>query len=105
MDNFFDRVYGFVKTVPKGKVVCYGDVARAIGAPRASRQVGWALHSNPYQGIVPCHRVVFKDGSITQGFAFGGRDVQKAMLLSEGISFIEDYKVDMKKHKWDVFAD
>ena len=79
MTDFFNAVYEFVKTVPKGKVVCYGDVARAIGAPRASRQVGWALHSNPYPGTVPCHRVVFKDGSLAPGFAFGGRDVQKAM--------------------------
>ena len=60
MSDFFNAVYQFVKTVPEGKVVTYGDVARAIGSPRASRQVGWALHCNPYQGIVPCHRVVFK---------------------------------------------
>ena len=100
MSDFFKRVYEFVKTVPEGKVVCYGDVARAIGAPRASRQVGWALHSNPYQGIVPCHRVVFRDGSLTQGFAFGGRDVQKALLLSEGVGFKEDYKVDIEKYRW-----
>ena len=104
MDNFFEAVYEFVKTVPKGRVVCYGDVARAIGAPRASRQVGWALHSNPYQGIVPCHRVVFKDGSLTRGFAFGGREVQKAILLSEGVGFKEDYKVDIEKYRWDVLA-
>ena len=100
MNNFFEAVYEFVKTVPKGRVVCYGDVARAIGAPRASRQVGWALHSNPYQGIVPCHRVVFKDGSLTRGFAFGGREVQKALLISEGVGFKEDYKVDIEKYRW-----
>ena len=100
MDNFFNSVYEFVKTVPKGKVVTYGDVARAIGKPRASRQVGWALHSNPYQGIVPCHRVVFRDGSLATGFAFGGREVQKAMLVSEGVEFKEEYKVDIEKHRW-----
>ena len=100
MSDFFERVYEFVKTVPKGKVVCYGDVARAIGSPRASRQVGWALHSNPYFGEVPCHRVVFRDGSLTQGFAFGGIDIQKAMLVSEGVGFKEDYKVDIEKYRW-----
>ena len=100
MSDFFEHVYEFVKTVPKGKVVTYGDVAMAIGSPRASRQVGWALHSNPYQGIVPCHRVVFRDGSLTPGFAFGGIDIQKAMLLSEGVGFIEDYKVDIEKYRW-----
>ena len=100
MNSFFNAVYEFVKTVPEGKVTTYGDVARAIGKPRASRQVGWALHSNPYQGIVPCHRVVFRDGSLTQGFAFGGRDVQKALLVSEGVEFIEEYKVDINKCRY-----
>ena len=100
MNDFFERVYEFVKTVPKGKVVTYGDVARAIGSPRASRQVGWALHSNPYYGIVPCHRVVFKDGSLAPSFAFGGREVQRAMLLSEGIGFTEEFKVDIEKYRW-----
>lgn len=86
--------------MPCGKVTTYGDVARSIGAPRCSRQVGWALHCNPYRGIVPCHRVVFGDGSLTQGFAFGGIDVQKNMLLSEGVAFTEDYKVDIKNYRW-----
>ena len=99
MDNFFEKVYEFVKRIPKGKVTTYGDVARAIGKPRASRQVGWALHCNPYFGEVPCHRVVFRDGSLAQNFAFGGSDVQKNMLLSEGVGFIDD-KVDMKNYRY-----
>ncbi|HBN11984.1 MAG TPA: cysteine methyltransferase, partial [Clostridiales bacterium] len=93
MSDFFNRVYEFVKRVPAGKVVTYGDVARAIGSPRASRQVGWALHVNPEPGIIPCHRVVFRDGSLAPGFAFGGREVQKAMLESEGIKVSEDFKI------------
>lgn len=101
MLSFNERVYEVVKEVPCGKVTTYGDVARAIGAPRASRQVGWALHGNPYRGIVPCHRVVFRDGSLAEGFAFGGKDVQKALLVSEGVIFSEEYKVDMKNCRWD----
>lgn len=99
MDNFFNAVYEVVKQVPEGKVTTYGDIARAIGRPRASRQVGWALHSNPYQGIVPCHRVVFKDGSLAKGFAFGGSEVQRALLEAEGVGFIGD-KVDIKNYRW-----
>lgn len=102
MSNFFEAVYEFVKTVPQGKVVTYGDVARAIGNPRASRQVGWALHNNPYFGVVPCHRVIFADGSLTQGFAFGGADVQRSLLQGEGVEVSEDYKVDLKKYRWEV---
>ena len=100
MSDFFNRVYEVVKQVPMGKVTTYGDVARLAGSPRASRQVGWALHSNPQPGIIPCHRVVFKDGSLTDGFAFGGRDVQKAMLVEEGVQFSEEYKVDMNNCRW-----
>ena len=99
MDNFFEKVYEFVKQVPKGKVTTYGDIAKAIGMPRASRQVGWALHCNPYQGIVPCHRVVFKDGALAQNFAFGGSGVQRALLEAEGVGFIGE-KVDIKNYRW-----
>lgn len=100
-NNFFERVYEFVKKVPKGKVVTYGDVARAIGAPRCARQVGWALHCNPQQGVIPCHRVVFADGSLTSGFAFGGINIQKAMLLSEGVEVSDDYKINLKIFRWE----
>lgn len=102
MSEFFNRIFEVVKQVPFGKVTTYGTVARLAGSPRASRQVGWALHNNPQPGIIPCHRVVFKDGSLTQGFAFGGRDVQKGMLLNEGVTFSEEYKVDMIKCLWEV---
>ena len=98
--NFNQRVYEVVKQIPLGKVTTYGAVARAIGAPRCSRQVGWALHSNPQAGVIPCPRVVFKDGSLTDGFAFGGRDVQRAMLEAEGVTVSDDYKVDMTVFGW-----
>ena len=103
MKNFFERVYEVVKKVPKGKVTTYGDVARVIGAPRCSRQVGWALHVNPEQGVIPCHRVIFADGSLSYGFAFGGLEVQKAMLLSEGVEVSADNKVDLKKYRFSSF--
>lgn len=102
MSEFFNRVYEIVKKVPSGKVTTYGAVARLAGSPRASRQVGWALHNNPQPGIIPCHRVVFRDGSLTSGFAFGGMEIQKAMLLSEGVEFTEEYTVDMAKCQWEV---
>ena len=98
--SFNQRVYEAVKQIPLGKVTTYGAVARAIGAPRSSRQVGWALHSNPQPGVVPCHRVLFKDGSLTDGFAFGGRDIQKAMLAAEGVTVSDDYKVDLTEYYW-----
>ena len=101
MSNFFTSVYEIVKRVPKGKVTTYGAVARMAGNPRMSRQVGWALHSNPAFGEIPCHRVLFADGSLTRGFAFGGADVQRALLESDGVEVSEDYKVDLKKYRWE----
>lgn len=85
--NFFETVYKIVSEIPTGKVISYGGVARLAGNPRMARQVGWALHVNPYQGVVPCHRVVMKDGSLSKGFAFGGEEVQRALLEKEGVGF------------------
>lgn len=98
--TFFESVYEVVKRIPKGKVLTYGDVARAVGAPRSARQVGWALHSNPQPGVIPCHRVVFGDGRLTEGFAFGGKEVQKALLEAEGVEFENDV-IDLKKYRWE----
>lgn len=101
MSNFFTSVYEIVKKVPQGKVTTYGAVARMLGNPRMSRQVGWALHSNPAFGKIPCHRVVFADGRLTSGFAFGGMEVQRALLQGEGVEVSEDYKVDLTKYFWE----
>lgn len=97
--SFFNAVYEALKQVPKGKVITYGEIARLIGAPRCARQVGWALHNNPEPIKIPCHRVVFADGSLSKGFAFGGIDAQKALLESEGVQVSQDYKVDLKKYR------
>ncbi|MCD8293774.1 MAG: MGMT family protein [Clostridia bacterium] len=80
-------------------VVTYGQVARAIGFPRSSRQVGRALHVNPQPGIIPCHRVVFRDGSLAKAFAFGGEEIQAELLKAEGVE-VNGGKVDLAKYGW-----
>jgi len=100
--GFFDEVYKIVKMIPSGKVANYGQIARLAGNTKMARQVGWALHVNPEPGVIPCHRVVMKDGSLTKSFAFGGIDVQKQLLNSEGVVVGNDNKVDMTKYKWDT---
>ncbi|MCL1944479.1 MAG: MGMT family protein [Firmicutes bacterium] len=94
--SFFGKVYQVVQSIPKGKVSSYGSVASACGNPRMSRQVGWALHSNPNPNLIPCHRVVTKDGRMASGFAFGGSNIQKQLLIQEGVIFIGDL-VDMER--------
>lgn len=83
---FNKRVYEVVRRIPKGKVATYGQVAVLVGAPRNARFVGYALHSNPEPGVIPCHRVVFRDGSLAPGFAFGGPERQRLLLEEEGVA-------------------
>ncbi len=96
--TFFERVYEALKQVPKGKVVTYGQIAYAIGAPRCARQVGFALHVNPQPGLIPCHRVVNRFGGLAPAFAFGGQEVQAALLRKEGVDVREDYTVDLQRY-------
>lgn len=91
----FERVYEAVKQIPAGSVASYGQVAEALGNRRLARVVGYALHANPMPGVIPCHRVVKKDGSVCTGFAFGGAEKQAALLRAEGVAFLDDTHVDM----------
>lgn len=94
----FERIYEVVKSIPKGKVATYGQVALLAGNPRWSRVVGYALHNNPAPGIIPCHRVVNREGRVAAAFVFGGENAQKALLENEGIVFEKDGRIDLKKY-------
>ena len=96
----FEKIYEVVKTIPKGKVTTYGQVALLAGNPRWSRVVGYALHKNPQPGIIPCHRVVTRNGEVAKSFAFGGENVQRELLENEGIVFKSDGTIDLKKYGW-----
>jgi methylated-DNA-protein-cysteine methyltransferase-like protein len=87
-ESFNSRVYDVVRRIPRGQVATYGQIAALAGNPRNARFVGYALHVNPEPGVIPCHRVVFRDGSLAPGFAFGGPDRQRALLEDEGVPFV-----------------
>lgn len=95
--TFFEQVSQLVQMVPAGKVTTYGAIAKALGTPDA-RRVGQALHANPDGDVTPCHRVVFSDGRLAPGYAFGGPNEQMRRLQLEDISFLPDGRVDLKKH-------
>ncbi|MFA6088347.1 MAG: MGMT family protein [Candidatus Woesearchaeota archaeon] len=102
--KLYNDIYAFVSTIPKGKVATYGDVSKVVcGDLKCSRVVGYALHKNPLpgsaKGCVPCHRVVFSDGSLASSFAFGGPDEQRKLLEKEKVTFTEYGKVDMTKYR------
>ncbi len=96
----FEKIYQVVLQIPKGSVATYGQVARIAGNSRWSRVVGYALHVNPAFGVIPCHRVVNREGKVAPGFAFGGDGVQRAMLEEEGIVFEADGSIDLNKFGW-----
>jgi len=101
MNNFYAQVYEIVAKIPMGKVTTYGQIALALGkGPRGAQLVGWAMRAAPRYLQLPCHRVVNKSGSLAPDYAFGSKDVQRELLKSEGITFLEDGRIDMKKHLW-----
>ena len=98
--NTFEKIYEQVRKIPEGKVATYSQIALLAGNPRWSRVVGYALHVNPQPGVIPCHRVVKKDGRVAEGFAFGGENVQRDLLMSESVEFIDSVTVNMAKCQW-----
>lgn len=100
MKNSFEKIYDVVKSIPKGKVATYGQIAFLAGNPRWSRVVGYALHVNPDSEHIPCFRVVNRFGEPSSAFAFGGVNEQIALLENEGVEFING-RVNMEKFLWD----
>lgn len=101
-----DRVYHFVKSIPRGKVVTYGQITDNLKLETRNqrlspRLVGWVLHQN-LDLMVPCHRVVDSKGRIAPNFAFGGAHEQRKRLLAEGVKFKDEMHVDLSKSLWKI---
>lgn len=94
----FEKIYEEVKKIPRGNVATYGQIAAKSGNPRLARVVGYALHVNPDPDSIPCHRVVNREGRLSPAFVFGGENMQRALLEAEGITFLSNGYVDLKKH-------
>lgn len=97
-DNFFEQVYRVVKRIPAGKVATYGMIAAILGT-RDARRIGHVLHANKNHEV-PCHRVVFTDGALAPGYAFGGPNEQRRRLELEGVRFSPDDKIDLSLNLW-----
>jgi len=81
--SFERRVWKVTSTIPAGQTRTYQWIARQIGNPRAARAVGRALAKNPLLVVIPCHRVIRKDGSLG-GYSFGKRK-KKVLLKKEAL--------------------
>ena len=79
------KVWKYLKTIPKGKVKSYLDVAKGIGKPRAFRAVANAVGKNPYPPKIPCHRVIRLDGSLGGYSGKGGISKKRQLLKSEKV--------------------
>jgi len=100
-NDFYEQVYGIVESIPSGKVVTYGQIARALGRPQNSRAVGYAMKKSPAERKLPCHRVVSSSGKLAPSYIFGDKQHQRAILLDEGVEFSGDgFQINLKKSKW-----
>ena len=82
---FQQKVWAALRTIPRGEVRTYTDIAVQIGHPSSVRAVANACGKNPYAPEVPCHRVIRSDGSIGGYSAEGGSEKKRAMLREEGV--------------------
>ena len=82
--EFHRKVYEVARTIPPGRTMTYGEIAKRLGVPHESREVGQALGRNPIAIIVPCHRVLGADGKMGGFSASGGVATKRRILEIEG---------------------
>jgi methylated-DNA-protein-cysteine methyltransferase related protein len=92
-----EEIIEIIKSIPRGKVATYGQIARLAGYPNGARQVVRILHTCSEKYDLPWHRVINIKGEIALSI-YNGADEQKALLENEGITFLNEYKVDMQRH-------
>ena len=98
---FQQRVWQALRELAYGETVSYGELARRIGEPGAARAVGLANHNNPLPIVVPCHRVIGADGSLT---GFGGGIGRKRWLLTHEARHARGPKQGDAPYVADLFA-
>ena len=102
-NSVFVKIKELVKEIPEGKVSTYGNVARAVGIDNP-RVVGWALRGNQNK-LVPCHRVVKKDGYLATNFSLGGWREQRRRLMKDGVKKICGQRIDdFENIFWDLLV-
>ena len=96
--DFTQDIIKIIKSVPSGKVLTYGLVAKLAGNPRGARQVSRVLHSLTKKFDLPWHRIINSKGVIAIKSP-DGRDQQRMLLEREGVEFTNQ-KIDLKKYIW-----
>jgi len=96
----WERVWAVVRRVPRGRVATYGQVAALAGLGGQARQVGYALHALPWDGIAPWHRVVNARGAISLPPGGGSDVTQRLRLEREGVRFDARGRIDLGRFGW-----
>ncbi|HUV29619.1 MAG TPA: MGMT family protein [Acidobacteriota bacterium] len=97
--SFHERVKAAIKSIPRGRVASYGQIATLAGNPRGARQVVRVLHSSSSKDKLPWHRVINRLGKISLKPS-RGYELQKALLQDEGITFSLDDTIDLNRYLW-----
>lgn len=99
MKDYYKRVYEVVGQIPRGRVSTYGAIAQFLGIKSGARMVGYALN-NVEETKIPAHRVVNRNGELTGQVHFPD-DTMRERLQQEGVSFVDNYQIDIDAHFWD----
>lgn len=99
-DNFFERVYAVARQIPVGRVTTYGAIAKAIGAAKSARMVGYAMNATHFDDSVPAHRVVNRVGLLSGKHHFDGTNLMQQLLESEGVEVIDNKVQNFQELLW-----
>ncbi len=100
-ESFFERVYAVARLIPSGRVTSYGAIAEYLGSKGSARMVGWAMNKSHLREDIPAHRVVNRQGLLTGKHHFGGPNIMKDLLESEGVQIEQNQILDFEKIFWD----
>ena len=92
-----EALYALLRSLPKGVVITYGEVASLLGNPKWARAVGNALHKNPDGEGTPCYKVVNSKGELSRDYAFGGISEQRRRLAEDDVE-VTGIRVDLNKY-------
>ena len=99
--GFFNKVYEVARQIPYGRVTSYGAIAEFLGSKGSARMVGWAMNSSHhFPENLPAHRVVNRNGVLTGKHHFGGMDIMKNLLESEGLIIENNQIVNFDERFW-----
>lgn len=106
MTDFYNQVHEIVRLIPKGRVTTYGAIAKALGAAKSSRLVGYAIiHGHDPALDLPIHRVVNRNGLLTGKHHYNTPTAMRELLEADGVTVVDDQVQNMKNVFWDPITE